>query len=180
MNSLRVVRALLVGASCVGLLLPNSLSLAASPPGQPRRHKPVTISDVELDAGGFIRGLVVNAQGVPIRNAEVLLWKANNQMARGASDGVGRFRLGPVSGGTYAIRSSGQTSWVRAWRGGTAPPATGDTVLVVVGDDLVRGQMPLEDFFTSDAFVITALVAAAIAVPIVIHNRSRHKSPASP
>ncbi len=180
MNSLRVVRALLMGAGCVGLLLPGSLLQAASPPRRPVRSKSVTISDVELDAGGQILGLVMDTQGVPVRDAKVDLLKDNNLVASGTSDGLGRFRVGPMPGGVYAIRALGRTSFIRAWRLGTAPPAAGNMALVVVGDDLVRGQMPLENFFASDAFVITALVAAAIAVPIAIHNSSSHKSPASP
>jgi hypothetical protein len=49
---------------------------------------------------------------------------------------------------------------------------------VVVGSDVVRGQMPLECFCASDAFVITAMVAAVIAIPIAIHNNGG--TPASP
>ena len=121
----------------------------------------------------------MDSQGVPVRNAKVVLSKGSNEIAAGVSDGVGRFHLGPASGGVYTLHSSGRANLVRAWRAGTAPPAAGDMALVVVDDEVIRGQMPLEDFFASDAFLITALLVAAIAVPIAVHN-SRNNSPSSP
>ncbi len=51
---------------------------------------------------------------------------------------------------------------------------------MVVGSEVVRGQMPLEDFFASDAVIITGLVAAMIAIPIAVHNSGGKDKPASP
>ena len=51
---------------------------------------------------------------------------------------------------------------------------------MVVGNELVRGQMPLEDFCSSDAFVITGLVGAVIAIPIILHNQDSDSQPSTP
>jgi hypothetical protein len=50
--------------------------------------------------------------------------------------------------------------------------------LLVVGPDVVRGQMPLECFCSSDEFVVSLMVAAMIAIPISVHNNGGR--PASP
>ena len=67
---------------------------------------------------------------------------------------------------------------IRAWAARTAPPSSNRAALIVIGDDAVRGQMPLKDFFASDAVIIGALVVALIAVPIAVACRdSEPKSP---
>ena len=61
-----------------------------------------------------------------------------------------------------------------------SPPAARPLALMVVGSEVVRGQMPLEDFFASDAVIITGLAAAMIAIPIAVHNSGGKDKPASP
>jgi hypothetical protein len=135
--------------------------------------------DVALDAGGRLRGQVVNVQGVPAAGATVWLRQAGLEPAETHTDALGRFSFGRLSGGLYQVLVGRQSRLVRVWAAGTAPPVAQDAALVVVGGDLARGQMPLEDFFASDAVVVTGLVAAAIALPIALHN-SKDEEAVSP
>ena len=59
---------------------------------------------------------------------------------------------------------------VRAWAAQTAPPAARNIALVVAGGDVVRGQMPFEQFFASDAVIVCGMVAAMIALPVALNN----------
>ena len=181
---MRVAKALCVGLSCLGLILPASALQAARRPAamaaQPPAPQPAKLtSDVELDATGTLRGQVVNVGGVPVAEAEVFLRQSGFQFARTRTDATGRFSFRHLRGGMYEVVVRGHSGLVRAWAAKTAPPAAEEIALVVVGHDLVRGQMPAEQFFASDAFVVTAMVAAMIALPIALHN-SGDAGPVSP
>ncbi len=183
MNPVRVLTAIAVGLSCVGLILPSPILHAAPPPTAPIpqsvQPRVKSIGDVKLNATGYLQGVVVDLQGVPVANATVIVSQGKKDVARVKTDRHGRFGAGPMGRGTYLLKSGGQSRAVRAWSGQMAPPAARELALLITGSEVVRGQMPLEDFFASDAFVITGLVAAMIAIPIAIHS-SGSKDPASP
>ena len=97
------------------------------------------------------------------------------------TNGQGRFSAGPLRGGTYHLQVGSRGSVVRVWKAGTAPPSGQDMALIVAGGDVVRGQMPLKDFLSSDMVVGAVLIGAIVALPIIVHNSgSGSKSPASP
>ena len=184
MNPVRVFTAFAVGLSSLGLILPTPILNAAPPaPAAPttRLAKPQakSISDVKLDAAGYLHGMVVDLQGTPVGNATVVVSQGKRDLATVRTDRLGRFSAGPLGRGAYLMKSGGQSRAVRAWTPEMAPPSAGQLALLITGSEVIRGQMPLEDFFASDAFVITALVAAMIAIPIALHN-SGSKTPASP
>jgi len=123
-----------------------------------------------------MHGLVVNVDGVPLANQAVVLSRAGGEPVLARTDGQGRFRIERLGGGMYGLSVGGRGRMFRAWVAHTAPPAASDVALIVVGGDVVRGQMPLEEFFASDAVIIVGMVAAMIAIPIAIHN----SEPSSP
>lgn len=175
MNRIRMLKALCVGLSCIGLILPTSVLEAATLPAAattPRAApQPAKLaSDVELDAVGSMHGLVVDVEGVPAAGRTVVLHQMDRKLASTHTDALGRFRIGQLRGGTYRLSVGGHGRIIRAWSANTAPPAGEKVALIVVGGDVVRGQMPLECFFASDAVIIVGLVAAMIAIPIAVHN----------
>ncbi len=179
MKCMRVVRAPVVLAVCLGLMLPVSGVHGADVPraaGLPT----VEITDVALDAQGGLEGVVVDVHGAPQPRAKVVLVQQKREIGLVQADQVGRFRLSGLRGGVYMLQSGGQGRFVRAWTARTAPPNAKSAALMVTGDGVVRGQMPLEQFFASDAAVIAGLVAALIAIPIIISNQGGSSSPASP
>jgi hypothetical protein len=173
----RLLARVAVGLSCLGLLLPAPLVEA----GQPAvRNTPAPVDDVALDGEGRLHGLVMDVEGVPVAHASVGVFQADREVGRATSDASGRFSVGGLRGGIYRVTVGPHGRLVRAWAAHTAPPAAGDMAVVVV-DRVVRGQMPLEHFFASDCFVITAMVAAMIAIPIAIHSSGGGDDiPASP
>jgi hypothetical protein len=185
MNFVRIFTAFAVGLSSLGLILPEPILNAAppaptpSPTPSPVQPPAKSISDVKLDAAGYLHGMVVDLQGTPIANARVVVAQGKQDLGEVRTDSMGRFSAGPLGRGDYLMKSGGQSRAVRAWTPKMAPPAAKQVALLVTGDELIRGQMPLEDFFASDAFIITGLVAALIAIPIAVHN-SGSKTPASP
>jgi hypothetical protein len=63
----------------------------------------------------------------------------------------------------------------RAWTHAAAPPAATDQLTVVDGPPLIRGQQPFSAVFTNPLF-IGLVIAAAIAIPIAVHN-AQHDHP---
>jgi hypothetical protein len=169
-----VLKAPLVCLSCLALLLPGPWLQAAGPPAAVDGARTLganapNVSDVELDGAGRL----------PLAGARVMVCQGTREMVAVTTDGLGRFAVGPMRGGSYLLKSGGQGKTIRAWRSMTAPPLAKPLAVMIVGDGIVRGQMPLEDFFASDAVVVAGLVAAMIAIPIAVHN-SGSKRPASP
>lgn len=185
MDILRVVKVSCIGLSLMGLILPVS-PLQAAPPGAaaiPRQLAPKpteAVGDVQLDTGGRLHGLVVNIRGIPIARATVSVQQLGRELAGTESDALGRFSVSGLRGGMYQLVVGSHGRLVRAWAAETAPPAASQFALIIVGPDVVRGQLPAEEFFASDAVVVCGLVAAMIAIPIAVNNSHGSKAPASP
>jgi len=180
MTVLQGMRSFAIGLACAGMIWPAGVIEAAPPtaPGQSKGPPQATVvQDVGLDGSGQLRGMVVNPSGTPIAHAVVVVQSGDREVGRAETDGLGRFAVGPLHGGTYQLKVGGQGRLVRLWAANTAPPAAKNMVLVVLGGNLVRGQMPLEDFFESDTFVVVCLVAAMITIPIAVHKSGRPASP---
>lgn len=170
----------LVGVSlaCWGLVLPVSVLEGSQPSNRASSVGPLA-GDVELDRHGTLHGRVVNVQRVPVAGAMVVVADANREVARTSTDALGRFSVGGLAGGVYRLTIGGRASKFRVWVSRTAPPGASLAARIVIGEDVIRGQTPLGEFLTSDVVLISALVAAMIAVPVALHNADRSK-PASP
>lgn len=179
---IHLLKGLMVGLGCAGLVLPAAAfadepASTALARNTPVSQKAPAIQDVALDRDGSMRGLVVDVQGTPIAHAAVTAESQGRELARSETDGLGRFTLGPLGGGIYQLKVGGQGRLVRLWADQTAPPAARQMVLVVLGGKVVRGQLPFEAFCASDTFVIMGMVAAAVAIPIAVHNGGGPSSP---
>jgi hypothetical protein len=165
----------LVTPATLGLLAPDPVR-AASPTAD-RTVPPVR--DVALGDDSALAGIVSDLGGQPLPGVKVLLLQAGNPTARTTTSADGRFRFVHLKGGIYEIAAAGGGGVYRAWTRGTAPPGAAGSILVVAGSDAARGQSPRTGFFRSDAFLISAAVLGAIAVPIVILAARREQPPAS-
>jgi len=81
-----------------------------------------------------------------------------------------------LSSGTYHVVIGPYETRLRVWDARIAPPHARPSAQIVLGAGVVRGQMPLKNFITSDAVIITGLIGAMIAVPIAIHQSKRRDS----
>lgn len=172
----------------LGVLLPGPVFGASPlpPPGAGPAFRaseappaPLRIADVTLDARGSLLGVVVNVEGVPVSGAAVTLRRGDVEVGHAVTDGLGRFAIEGLRGGTHQLATGRYATLVRIWSPGTAPPQAKSLALLVVGGDVVRGQVPMGQFLTSDAFVFTVLAGALVAVPIAVHA-TNDKAPSSP
>jgi hypothetical protein len=173
--------AILVSAAALGLCFPQGL-LAAGVAG-PRA--PAMI-DVALTDGGVLVGQVVDPQGAALRKAPVSLFQRDREIARTLTDHQGYFAVRGLRGGVYQIAAAQGHGIFRVWTPGTAPPSCQQGALLIAGDPTFRGQCsgpcggpsagPM-GYWLSSPCVVGAIIGAAVAVPMAIHNSQRPTSP---
>lgn len=141
--------------------------------------------DVALDAQRRLSGQVVDVAGNPATQTAVTLLNGKQQL-HATTDAQGQFEIDGVRGGAYLARVGNQWKQVRAWAPGTAPPSANKGLMMVHGDQVVRGQAycgspvgcgsPVSAGFAgmrealSHPLVLGGIIAAAIAIPVAIHN----------
>lgn len=175
-----------VSLACLGMLIPTPLlhsALAASgnEPGDPAAAVP---ADVALADGGRLLGQAVDATGRPLSETSVAVTQADREVAATQADAQGRFAVTGLRGGIYRVTAGQAEGVYRLWAPGTAPPSAQPAALVVAGDgQQVLGQSgPLGYWLCCNPWIVAGLVAAAIAIPVAIHNHQidRNEAPVSP
>jgi hypothetical protein len=143
------------------------------------------IADVALGPDGELTGRAINEQGQPWADAQVELLNDNKVVAKPVTDERGQFRVLRLRGGVYQLRSRNSLTHFRAWTVGTAPPSA--EVGVTLSQGVVRGQGCTTPGCTTAGcggrcgqgsalgllmhpLVITAGVAAAIAIPLALDD----------
>ena len=139
----------------------------------------IVVRDVAINSAGQLDGIVINTAGTPVANSVVLIQQAGKQITEVTTDVSGKFVVAGLPGGVYKISSGTGSDVYRLWAPNTSPPAASDGVLIIDSGDVVRGQMTATEFITSEAVIIGAVAATAIAIPIAVHNSKRDSSPAS-
>ncbi|MGB9687992.1 carboxypeptidase-like regulatory domain-containing protein [Thermogutta sp.] len=174
------------GLLAVGITLCLAVTQAWS--GEPQSQNPIgnrpRIPDIRLDTKNALQGVLVSPQGTPLPNRSVTLFRPDSPKAlvHAKSDRQGRFQIVGITPGSYQLRVEPDSlATVRLWDGRTAPPSARDQLLVVVGNQTVRGQQRIDDLLTiDDKLVVGGMVAAAIAIPIAIANTDKDVTPISP
>lgn len=157
-----------------GLCLPTQL-LAADPAPTSR-----AVVDVALGDGGVLQGLAVDPQGAPKAELAVTLRSGDQELGAAKTDQSGRFAFSGLRGGVYQLATAESQGVVRVWAPHTAPPSAQQGVMLVSGEDVVRGQAFRSiGGFVSHPWVMAGIIATAVAVPIAIHNANRDE-PVSP
>jgi hypothetical protein len=126
----------------------------------------------------MLQGVVFDVHARPLAGQSVLLMYNNRELARTASDQDGRFAFAGLRGGVYGLSVDGVSYVYRVWTATAAPPNAQAQVALVKGGLIQRGQRPFGELFVCDPVVLGVVLAAAIAIPVVIHN-SRSDRPAS-
>ena len=135
-------------------------------------------SDVALGEGGVLVGQVVDAQGVAVAMAKVTLADHKQEIAQVRADQEGKFSVPGLRGGVYRISSRGQDAMYRLWAPHTAPPVAQQGVILVVGDDVIRGQYgtspgpfaSIAQWVADHPLITAAAIGAAIAIPIALDD----------
>ena len=166
------VRRTVIVLSVFGMLCP-SITIANEP-----LTSALKVHDVQLTENGKLPIVVVNAQGKPQPNVTFEITRAGDaECITGVTGEAGEYQVEGLKGGVYQIRTDQGLCACRVWTHQAAPPTSAKSLLLV-NDRVVRGQRPISELFRSDPILMTAIVAAAIAIPIVIHQ-TRDKSSGS-
>lgn len=155
----------------------------AGPGSVARAEKPPLIGDVRLHANDVFMGQVVTRDYVPVEGRAVALINANRVLGAAKTDARGFFAFRGLENGVYQVAVNEDRMAYRVWTAQTAPPAAHAGALIVVEDDVVRGQQEASGHVLKAAlnnpFIVGGVIAAAIAVPIAVHN-ARDEGPATP
>ncbi len=176
----------LATTASLGLLLPAPMAHGATPLKTKAGQLPAAeaektqsnatvpaVQDVALQQNGTLKGSVVDTAGVALEGRTVIVGRSGKQVASASTDAQGRFAVDELPGGVYQL-SEGAGIWTyRLWADGSAPPNSRPAALIVEGSQTVRGQRPIGDLFCSDPFIITAVIVAAVAIPVAIHNSQK-------
>ena len=163
----------IIALACLGMIVPTPLA-AATVEGQAR-----TATDVQLRDGGVLWGQVVDANGAARPETPVVLQQAGRTIATTMTDPGGNFSVEGLRGGTYEIVAAEACGLYRVWAPATAPPNAQGGALLVAGGEPLRGQAGPIGFWLSNPWVLTGIVAVAVALPIAIHQNRVHRT-ASP
>jgi hypothetical protein len=135
----------------------------------------LSIDDVALGRNNSFHGTVMDSNGTPVTGSQVVITQQGNEVARTMSNEQGRFSFQHLHGGLHMVHADDGASLYRFWAEGTAPPAAKPHV-TLVNETVTRGQRPFRDLFFSNGFIMTAIVAAAIAIPLAVHDARKSGS----
>ena len=185
MFSNSLLRTMTATVSCLGLVLPVHVSWAAGQAGTFRQSAATTmpmVVDVRLGAGGVLQGRVVDAQGIGAARMSVLVRQVEGDLAKTETDQHGDFTIRGLRGAVYQVVAGSSARVIRAWAPQTAPPAAHDSVLVVVGQEVVLGQrhaglaghiwVCAKNALTNP-LVVAGIVALAVGIPAIANNRDK-------
>lgn len=137
------------------------LAFAQTPGSKPE------IADVALRDGGVLLGQLVNTEGVALAGARVALRSGDRELGAGTTDQNGYFAFSGLRTGVYQLATAEGQATYRAWTAQAAPPGVQPGALLVAGNGAVRGQYRPD---VGKWLLVGGLVAAAIAIPVAVHN----------
>lgn len=133
------------------------------------------IVDLELMSGGVLAGQVLDNSGQPLIGQTIVVQRSGREPINARSDHEGRFLLSGMSSGICKIECGDNAIACRCWSPHTAPPVASKELLLVAGETVERGQRPIGDLLTGPV-LIGLIIAAAVAIPIAIHNSQKEAS----
>lgn len=172
--------------TAVSMLVAQHATAADRPVSTTEPAAAVHTVDVILSGGGVMQGYVVDAQGVPQADVEITLTTEDQEQVATRSDEKGRFGYRGIEGGSYQLTTEHGVVLCRAWTPTTAPPRSAATMLLVHDQELVRGQWAAPPGVNgavsrmkrvmTNPFAVAAIVGAAIAIPVAVHNANQDDS----
>lgn len=165
----RLFRNVTVWLACLGLLLPVPKAGAAQPAGPGAARAVNVVYDVRLDDDGSLNGRLLDPAGAPLAGQTILLQQAGKTLSQSRSGERGEFSFDAVRAGFYQVTIGASAVACRVWTGYAAPPAATGQLAIVTHPDVIRGQQPISSLLSHPLFV-GLIIAAAIAIPVAIHN----------
>ncbi|RMF97054.1 MAG: carboxypeptidase regulatory-like domain-containing protein [Planctomycetota bacterium] len=180
----RNLRGIAWGLVVSAVLLATTRSNAAET-AKPRQHPQAGIAATVVDViavDGKLVGQVLDEKGRPAANTAVVVVRLDRKMAEVETDRRGVFRV-PLKPGMYRLAVGKRVFQCRVWEEKTAPPSARRAVLLLTADPkVVLAQDGPTAQWLHNPWVITGIVAVAVAVPIAIyeHQKDRERAPSSP
>lgn len=164
---------MVVALAVMGMCCPQ-LAWAASQQETPAS----TVADVQLREGGVLLGQVVTPENVAVAQTGVSIQTGGQVLATAETDANGYFAFKGLSNGVYQVAAGEHQVAYRLWNGRTAPPSAQHGAMIVTGKQTVRGQFSGLRNALANPLVVAGIVAAAVAIPVAIHNAD--DGPSSP
>jgi hypothetical protein len=132
---------------------------------------PAVVGDIRLAKNDTFVGQVVNAKGTPQENVEVQIMSEGKRLASAKTTSEGYFAFSGVRSGVYTVGTDQGQALYRVWNKDIAPPAAKPGALLVSDSEVVRGQTNFGfGGFLGSPLVVAGIVAAAVAIPVAVHN----------
>lgn len=136
-----MLRIAAVGLAMLGMLAPQiAIAGGGRVPDAPRAAAGMPAIDVALQQGGVLAGQVVDAQGSPKVDSPIAVRRHGQTVGSSRTDAEGHFAIAGLQAGVYQLETAEGSGLCRLWTAEAAPPAAHDNVLVVCGQEVVRGQ----------------------------------------
>lgn len=97
-------------------------------------------SDYLLGQNGILEGSVVNESGLPAVGLPVRVLHNGHVIAKAISDEKGHFTVESLRTGEHTVHLGTSLQPVRFWDDAAAPPATLSRMVIIVNEEVVRGQ----------------------------------------
>ena len=157
----RLIQGTVAVLTLCGMLIPAPI-LSAATPGAAPQLAAGQVADVELGARGTLQGQLLDGQGNAKANEVVALRGDNGQVVTTRTDQRGGFVFAGLRGGTYQCASGDSVAVCRVWSARTAPPQAKPGVLLIAGDQVVRGGLSGGGWRTAAAIVGIAALGYAV------------------
>lgn len=178
MKSFGLVKSLAVAAVCAGVLSPAGIVSAGEVAPAVKPVAPV--SDITL-VSGQLNGRVVDAQGVSLNGAQVVIKQNGQEVARTNSDKNGQFSVNGLKGGVYQVSAGNSEGTYRVWTERTAPPSSKNGIVMVSSPSTVRAQGgSLFNPVNTTAIILGATGTTLGAVALNEANNNDNSSPKTP
>ncbi len=153
-------RGILVSLLVAAVLFQGPIAAAADP-------TPVATQDVRLRDGGVLVTRVVDLQGKPMADEEVVVEFRGKPIASGFSNDKGLVAISGLRAGQHSLVTRTGATVCRLWMPETAPPSAVNTPAVVSDSTLVRGQFGA---FNLPMLVYAGVAAAALVIGVSARN----------
>jgi hypothetical protein len=180
MNGFRFMKGVVVSLATFGVVCPQTQLLAegsqAAIRSSAKASEGKATADVLLTRGGTLSGRVVDHTGKAIEGAQVTVRNGKKEITKTRTDKEGVYSFKNIKSGVYEIHSSNTVGTFRVWTDQTAPPATKEYALLVMGENGARGQFGAVDptLVLLTGGIIASVVLGAITLDQV------NKIPTSP
>lgn len=125
-----------------------------------------SIVDLSLSGDSLLQGQLVDASGNAVDNAQISVWQRDQRLGAIMTGREGRFQIQGLQAGLYRLDCPGNSLMCRVWPTDIAPPTAKETVVLVTGDSVVRGQYGCFDPVTTTSLLlgIAGVTLAAITL----------------